>query len=451
MAKIAPFCAVRYNAKVVTLDEVVTPPYDVIDVQAQAALTQKNQYNMINLDLSKNIDSGSLTEERYALAKERFEAWQDGEILVRDIKPSFYLYYTDYALSGGRTFTRKGMICLVGLAEFSEGVVKPHEKTFRGVITDRLNLMDKCQANFSPIFSIYQDGAGEVMELLEGAKPEEPLCSVTDQDGCRHTIWAVNAPDTIGEICQFFKEKSLYIADGHHRYTTSLQLREIMMKRQGKVAANSPYNFTMMYLCSMEDPGLSVLPTHRLVRMPFLITLDKILDTMKNSFVVAEIFGGSREVLIAEVLARMDENRAETMFGFYHPGEDRCFLLTLKDGVMAETCSGKHPETLQKLDVVVLSELVVECVLGLDHEQCERDNLIDYYSDPDEALDVAVKASASGNKKTPLLFLMNSTPVGQVRKVADESLVMPHKSTYFYPKVLTGLVMNKIVPDESIG
>ena len=152
MAKIAPFCAIRYNSKVVTLDEVVTPPYDVIDVQAQAALTQKNQYSMINLDLSKNVDAGSMTEERYALAKERFDTWQAEKVLIRDEKPSLYLYYTDYNLGGGRTFTRKGMICLAGLTEFSEGVVKPHEQTFRGVITDRLNLMDKCQANFSPIF-----------------------------------------------------------------------------------------------------------------------------------------------------------------------------------------------------------------------------------------------------------------------------------------------------------
>ncbi len=451
MAKIAPFCAVRYNSNVVTLDEVVTPPYDVIDVQAQAALTQKNQYSMINLDLSKNVDAGSMTEERYALAKERFDTWQAEEVLIRDEKPSLYLYYTDYNLGGGRKFTRKGMICLAGLTEFSEGVVKPHEQTFRGVITDRLNLMDKCQANFSSIFSLYQDAEGEVIKLLEQAKPEEHLCSVTDQDGCRHTIWAVSAPETIEKIVEFLKEKNLYIADGHHRYTTSLQLREIIKQRQGEVASDSPYDFTMMYLCGMEDPGLSVLPTHRLVRTPLLTSLAEILDKMQSGFDIDEISGGSREVLLAEVLARMDENKDETMFGFYHPGEDRCFLLTLKDGVMAETCSGKHPEILQKLDVVVLSELVVECVLGLSHDQCEGEKLIDYFSDPDEALDVAVKESASGSGKTPLLFLMNSTPVEQVRKVADASHIMPHKSTYFYPKVLTGLLLNKIVADERIG
>jgi uncharacterized protein (DUF1015 family) len=343
------------------------------------------------------------------------------------------------------------MICLAGLSEFSEGVVKPHEQTFRGVITDRLNLLDTCQANFSPIFSLYQDGAGEVVRLLEMAKPEMPLCSVQDQDGCRHTIWAVSDPETIEKIVHFLQEKSLYIADGHHRYTTSLQLREIMKERLGEVPPDSPYDYTMMYLCGMEDPGLSVLPTHRLVRAPFAISAQEVLDKMKNGFDVVDIPGGSREFLIGEVLARMDENRKETMFGFYHPGEDRCFLLTLKDGAMEKTCAEKYPAILQKLDVVVLSELVVDGALGLSHDQCEADNLLEYFSDPDEALDVAVKESASAEGKTPLLFLMNSTPVEQVRKVADESLIMPHKSTYFYPKLLTGLVMNKIVADEHIG
>ena len=187
----------------------------------------------------------------------------------------------------------------------------------------------------------------------------------------------------------------------------------------------------------MEDEGLSVLPTHRLVRIPYITTVDEIVAKMRHYFTVMELGGGSREMLLEQVLARMDENKSETMLGFYHPAADRCFLLTLKPGVMAETCSGKQPAALQGLDVVVLSELLLECVLGLTHEVCERDNLISYYPDPDEALDAVVRVVSRTGSEAPVLFLMNPTLVSQVRRVADEGLVMPHKSTYFYPKLLS--------------
>ena len=175
------------------------------------------------------------------------------------------------------------------------------------------------------------------------------------------------------------------------------------------------------------------------------------LSEMKGSFDIEEIKEGAREFLIGEVLDRMDEHTSATMFGFYHPGEDRCFLLTLKAGAMEETCSGKQPKVLQDLDVVILSDLVVECLLGISHEQCEDEGLMSYFADPDAALDVAVKESTGDNNRDCVLFLMNATKVGQVKKIADKDLIMPHKSTYFYPKVLTGLLLNKIVPAEKLG
>jgi len=452
MAKIAPLRAVRYDQKKVTMEDVVTPPYDVIDLQAQNAFLQKNPYSMIKLDLSKNIDKDADGDKRYQNARNTFDEWLREGVLKRDSKASFYLYYTDYTLPSGKTFTRKGLICLVGVSEFSEGIVKPHEKFFRGVVSDRLKLIDTCQAQFSPIFSLYEDKRGEVIAKLEAVREPEPVCAATDQDGCRHTVWAVSDSAVICEVEKFFKDKSLYIADGHHRYNTALQLRDLRAERSGApVAADSPYDFTMMYLCAMEDPGLSVLPTHRLVHIPYDIELDSLLRRMEESFAVTEITAGSREILVEEVLARMDESRGATTFGFYHPGEDRCFLLTLKEGVMEAACSGKQPETLQDLDVVVLSEIIVHGILELPHERCEEENLIDYYSDPDEALDAAVKESAGGSERIPALFFMNPTKVVQVKNVADESLIMPHKSTYFYPKLLTGLVINQLVEEEKIG
>ncbi len=452
MARISPLRGLRYNqGKIVSMEEVVSPPYDVIDPQAQQALQQKNPYNMIHLDITKSLASEELTDERYERVKGIFEEWQKQEVLVREDKPTIYLYYTDYKLPSGQTLTRKGLISLTGLAEFSEGVVKPHEKTFSSVTSDRLRLLDTCQAQFSPIFSLYSDPEGSIINLLEEARTGQPLAEAKDHDGCFHRLWAVNDAGVIAQVCEMFAAKSLYIADGHHRYTTSLQLRSLMRERQGEVATDSPYDYTMMYLCGMEDEGLSVLPTHRLVQVPYLTTVDEIVTKMREYFEVDELSGGSREILLEQVLARMDENKSETMLGFYHPAADRCFLLTLKSGVMAETCSGKHPEALRDLDVVVLSELLLECVLGLTHERCEKENLISYYPDPDEALDAAVKGIAKSDNAAPVLFLMNPTLVSQVRRVADEGLVMPHKSTYFYPKLLSGLVINKIHAEEKVG
>ncbi len=452
MAKIAPFRGLRYNLeKIKHMEDVVTPPYDVIDEKAQVALLSKNPYNMIQLDLTKQAGD-QLSTERYEGAKAIFNRWQDENILCRDSEDSIYLYKINYSLSNGRNFTRKGLVALVGLAEFGEGIVKPHEKTFRGVTDDRLRLIDTCQAQFSQIFALYPDPDGAIMENLEKACPEEPLYNVEDQDGCRHMLWAVTDRETLDRTRNAFREKALYIADGHHRYTTALQLRELMGKRQGKVARDSPYNHIMMYLCPMEDAGLTVLPTHRLVHFPGTIDTAALVEKMQGYFDIEEIGGGSRETLIEQTLERMEEGRGgQILFGMYEPIADRSFLLKLQVDVMEKIFGVDMPAVLRELDVVVLSDLLIERVLGLGHEKCDNEGLISYYSDLDEALDAAVKEAVDPScLMSPVLFLMNNTTVEQVKQIADENLIMPHKSTYFYPKILTGLLVNKIVADEKV-
>lgn len=453
MAKIAPFRGLRYNPeKINRMEDVVTPPYDVIDEKSQVALLAKNPFNMIQLDLTKQAGKETAAD-RYDGAKKIFEQWQDDNVLIRETEPIMYLYNTTYSLANGRTFTRKGLVALVGLAEFDEGIVKPHEKTFRGVTDDRLRLIDTCQAQFSQIFSLYSDADGKIMTALETVCPNEPLYSVEDQDGCLHKLYPITDSQVIANVQAAFKDKSLYIADGHHRYTTALQLRELMTKRDGKVEEDSPYNHIMMYICPMEDPGLAVLPTHRLVHMPVDIDLEGLVVKMQDHFDVEEIKGGIRETLMEQVLERMhDRAQGQTAFGMYEPASDRCFLMTLKSGAMAKAVGIEQHAALQELDVVVLSDLIIEKLLGLCHDKCDNEGLVSFYSDLDEAMDVAVKEAAdSSANKSPLLFLMNHTRVDQVKNIADENLVMPHKSTYFYPKILTGLLINKIVAEEKIG
>ncbi len=462
MATVAPFKALRFNPqKIEHMEDIVTPPYDIIDEKTQAAFQARNPYSMIYLDISKSPGKGDESDERYSSARNYFTKWQEENILLRDELPTIYLYTIDYALPSGQRLIRKGLVALVELSEFSEGVVKPHEETFATVTADRLRLMDTCQAQFSQIFSLYADEGANIIATLEEGLPENPLCEVKDVDGGIHSIWPVEDKEILANVQKLFSEKSVYIADGHHRYSTSLQYRQMISEREGGISEQSPYNYTMMYLCPMEDPGLTVLPTHRLVSLPDdvipgLPSMEELVELMSSVFELEEITGGSREILVAEVLDRMDEKLAaakkdQIMFGLYHALEDRCFLLTLKVEALQTKSLAARPQALRELDVVVLSDLVIGDILGLDYERSEHDNLVRYFADPDEALDVAVKESIDKENFLPLLFLMNNTQVQQVKRVADENLIMPHKSTYFYPKILTGLLLNKYNPDEKIG
>ncbi len=455
MAVVAPFRGVRYNPeKIKQLEDVITPPYDVITEEAGAELLKKNPYSMMNLDLRNTSQDETDDDGRYQQASDRFSAWQEKQILIRDQQPAIYLYYIDYKLANGQQMTRRGIVGLVGLAEFSEGIVKPHEKTFSGVISDRLQLMEACQAQFSQIFSIYQDPEQVVITDLEKLRQPEPLMEAKDHNGNSHTLWQVTDKAAIARVHHFFADRSVYIADGHHRYTTALDCRRRALAKNPDLPADHPCNYIMMYLCAAEDPGLSVLPTHRLVKWPGTLNADQLQKKMRAGMRISEIKTGARETLIAEVLNRMDESEMDTgmpAFGVYHAGEDRAFLLRMQDGTVEKTQSlAEQAEVLKELDVVVLSELLIQDYLGLSHDQCVKEELVSYISDPDVALDAAVKQSVLQSSHTPLLFLLNSTRVDQVIRVADSGRIMPHKSTYFYPKIMTGLLINKLVGDEPV-
>lgn len=455
MALIAPFRGLRFNPdKITRLEEVVTPPYDVISEKDGAKFLEKNVYNMIQLDLRSNSHGAEEEDDaRYRKAKSLFDAWQEQEILIRDEEPCIYLYYIDYTHPTGRRMTRKGLISLVGLAEFSEGIVRPHEKTFDAVIVDRMRLTDECRAQFSQVFSIYNDSGNTVISTLEKSREPRPISSVRDHLGNTHTLWRVTDRQALDAVIRYFADQPVYIADGHHRYTTALGCRKNALSRNPDLPPESPFNFIMMYLCATEDEGLSVLPTHRLLEYPEALSADQVVDRLKQGLEVEEINGGSREVLMAEILAMMNESSMTStapVFGLYHAGEDRSFFLKLKNSIDAYPSLAGKPEVLRELDVVVLSELLFHELLGLDHTRIVREKLVSYYSDPDEAIDVAVKKSIGDNQRTPLLFLLNPTRVSQVTDVADSGEIMPHKSTYFYPKIVTGLLINKLVDGEKI-
>lgn len=449
MAYIRALKGVRFNSdKVGNLNDVVTPPYDVISEAAVQSFLNKNPYSMIQLDITKTPGGSSEDDSRYDKAAKLLNQWLDEKILIRDEQETIYLYETRYLHPSGKKLVRKGIVCLVQLSRFSEGIVKPHEETFKTVIKDRLKLTEHCKAQFSQVFSIFSDPENRVIENLERVKGEE-LAAVSDADGCIHSIFPVIDKDVIKTVRKVLESKSLYIADGHHRYTTALAYRDKMKEEDAGFSEDSAANYIMMYICPMEDHGLSVLPTHRLFNWPGSMDCSKLIENLSQGFDITEIVEGTREVLIEQVLSRMDEidqqdtDKSSSTFGVYHPGEDRCFLLTIMKDKVADLLTDAE-EVMKNLDVFILSELIIKKFFGLDSERCEQENLVRYYSDPDEALDTAVKESAVENKYTQLLFLMNPTRVFQVKNVADQNLIMPHKSTYFYPKIMTGLIFNKL-------
>ena len=455
MAFIAPFKGVFFNVKKVgSLDEVVTPPYDVINENAVGSYTAKNPYSMIRLDITKNPGGAIGPDARYQDVADLFHDWLDQDVLRRDRQPALYLYTVQYKHPSGKMLTRKGVVAQVGLSEFGEGVVKPHEETFDSVIQDRLRLLETTKAQFSQIFSLYSDEDNRVLTLLDAAKEQEPMGSIIDDDGCIHSLYRVTDGAVVMQVQEFFMDKSLYIADGHHRYTTALAYKRLQKERNADFSEKDPANHIMMYLCPMEDPGLSVFPTHRLLHWPGTLSIDALHKRLEPWFEMEEIKDGTREVLLAEVLDRMDEaehddpSKTVTTFGVYHPGEDRCFLLIMKPEAL-QLLKDK-PEQLQGLDVVILSDVIIHGALEVGHHRCEEENLVHYFSDPDEAMDVAVKECNKTDTMTPLLFVMNPTRVNQVKQVADEGLIMPHKSTYFYPKVMTGLLFNQLIDGEEV-
>jgi uncharacterized protein (DUF1015 family) len=442
MATIKAFRGVRYSPAAGKLEDLTTPPYDVIGKHAEAAYGSRSPYNIINLDITKD-PGGRLDreQERYARPARLLKTWLEDSILIRDRCEGLYPYDIEYTIGDSAALIRKGFIGLVKLEEFEAGIIKPHEQTFASVAEDRLELMKTCRANFSQVFSCYSDPGNRVIDMLAQHRGD-PVSVTTDSDNCVHSLYQVCNEDVLAAVCQEFVDKSLYIADGHHRYRTALTYRN--ESRVGNSSGDGPEAYIMMYLCPMEDRGLSILAPHRLLKYPGVLTAGDVLDRLHRFFSIEEIGGASRELLLAELLSRMKEDRnnqrAANIFGFYHPGEDRSFLLALRDGAAKKIEIRNN--CLRELDVVILSHLLIKKSLKLTAEAIEAGNLLTYHSDVHEALDVSVKICAANEAQTPLLFLINQTTIEQVKRVSDEGLFMPHKSTYFYPKIVSGMVIN---------
>lgn len=430
MATIIPFKGVRYNqAKAGVLDDVITPPYDVIDAAAQNRFYEKNQFNVIRLELGKTFPEDNETNNRYTRAAATFRDWLARGVLFHDEKPSLYLYEQEFTARGEKK-VRSGFIAGVQANDYSKGEVLPHEETLPKHKADRLNMMKTTLANFSPIFGLYADKEHRVEDLLNAARGgRQPDMEVTEDNGVINRLWVISDEATVESVVKAMADKKVFIADGHHRYETAVTFGQ-EMTAQGKPG----YNYLMVALVNLYNEGLVVFPTHRLVNNVKGLDVPKLLTDLHKDFEVEGLAAGTG---LDDFIARLEEKGASAhAFGLYTP-EKKFYLLTLKSEVILDQLPLENRSAAwRRLDVSILHTLILEDLLGIGSKQRADESNLTYVRDEDVAL------ASVDNGSAQLAFFMNATKVEEVTDIASGGEKMPQKSTFFYPKVVTGMVIN---------
>ncbi|HBA26419.1 MAG TPA: DUF1015 domain-containing protein [Nitrospinae bacterium] len=445
MAKIIPFKGILYNKeKIRDIKDVVAPPYDVISPAEQEELYKRHENNVVRLILGKESDSDTPDNNRYTKARDSFDSWQRDSILIKDAFPSIYVYSQEYHLGETEGFEKKrrlGFIALSKLEDFGEGKIHPHENTLAKPKEDRLKLMQHCNANFSSIFGLFSDPSKRIDSVLKDYMRHSPLYDMVDDAGMRHTLWAIRDNRAIKIITSVMSDKQIFIADGHHRYETAINYRNEMRGKLPNFSGEELYNYVMMYFTNTNSEGLSILPIHRLVSNLSDFDKKKIVEKAGEFFNIEKLsFNESDEKTVKQKLFSDIKERGEKehIFGMYL-GNDEYLLLTLKDEDVLDRLitNSRHP-SWKKLDVTILHTLLIEKVLRISEKNLAEQKNITYTISGDEAIK-DVKAG-----KYQIALFLNPTKIEEVKDVAAAGEKMPQKSTFFYPKLLTGLVMNKL-------
>jgi uncharacterized protein (DUF1015 family) len=448
MAEIAPFRGILYDTRRAPASAVLAPPYDVINAEGRAALAARHEHNCVRLILPEVESDGApgAAADKYEHAGALLRSWLAEGVLVRDDTPAIYRYHQVFTSAelGAAEVVRRGFIAAVRLHRFDEGIILPHERTLKGPKADRLALMKATGAHLSQIFTMYSDpdrATDRAFVEVEGTPPD--LDGTTD-DGTRHIVWRVTDRVTIDRIASILAPRQLYIADGHHRYETMLALREHLRARAGgALAERSTAQFGTLFLANMDDPGLVVLPTHRLIHSVVRFSVSSLLAAARHYFTVTTVLGGSRDPLALRTAVAEAAGQG-TSFGAVWPGSDDAAVFTLRVDTDLAAVGVTGHRSLLGLDVTILHGLVLEKLLGIDRAAQDAQSHIEYIKDTRQALE----RTAAGHGQ--ICFIMNPTPVDQVKAVSDAGEVMPQKSTFFYPKIASGVVINPVDPDETL-
>jgi uncharacterized protein (DUF1015 family) len=408
MAAIRPLRAIRYEpAAVGSLDRVVAPPYDVIDEEMREALVRKSPFNVVEVDLPRADNGG----DPYLHAQTIYEHWLQQGILVREREDSIWALTQSYTGPDGNGYTRHGFFARVRVEEYGPGRIRPHERTHPGPKEDRLNLTRATRANLSPIFSLFPDPEDTAWKTLEPHTSGEPFDETRDEDGTHNRIWRITDPETIASVSETLSDRELLIADGHHRYETARVYAE-------EVGGEGEHRYVLMFLCSLSDSGLTVFPTHRL------------LTNLKDSEVQVRLGAAIKEHFDIEPIEHSEleppRDLPGIVMGYMDSFHKQGYRLTLKPG--------DYPT----LDTRVLENVILRDTLGMTDDDIDHKHGLDYSKNTPDAIDAVLSGRADA------AFYMRGIPVEQIQSVAATGENMPPKSTYFYPKIPTGLVFNPL-------
>lgn len=440
MAEVKPFRGIHYDVKRVgDLTRVVAPPYDVISPEEQDTLLRRHPRNIVWIDFGKAKEGDGPGADKYTRAASMFREWQAEGTLVRDTLPALYYYEQEFTIPGKGTYVRKGFLGALKLSPFGEGVVFPHERTLAKPKADRLALMRVTDAHMSPIFGLYSDPEDAVLRSLRSAMTSAPDLAAVDDLGVKHRVWTVTQPKAILGAVEAMAAKGVFIADGHHRYETALAFRDEMRAKHGADPA-AAYEHVLMFLCNMDDEGIVILPTHRGIHSLPGFSPDDFLAKVRSRLPV-ETRDGSPEDAMRAVEAAGRDGKA---IG-WSAGDNRFHLVTFPDlHAFCDRHLPGFPPQLRTLDVVLLHGYLFEQLLEISPEAVTAGQCVKYYKDPSKATaDLASGAIQAA-------FFLNPVSVAEFRDVSLSGHVLPQKSTFFYPKIGTGLLIFPVAAGDRV-
>jgi uncharacterized protein (DUF1015 family) len=441
MAIIKPFRAIRYNQdKIGHINDVISQPYDRVRYGLQDEYYALSGYNVTRIIKGKEFDSDSETDNVYTRANDFLNQWLKDGILKREDKPAYYVYHQTFPLPSGKTIIRKAFICAFELSGFDEGIVLPHEKTHAGPKIERLNLTRATETYFGNIFMLYPDRENKIDTIFDQAiqRSADIEAKELHEKDVLHQVWVVTDPEVISQVnAEMASKTDLIIADGHHRYETALNYQEEMKSKHPDAAPNAGFNYRMAAMVSMSNPGLTILPTHRLIFDYQTLTSAQILTKAAEFFEIEQ--QGTRESLEDKL-----GNNGSQIGAMGFVSKEGFYYLTLKSPDAMGELAPDRAQAWRDLDVSILHKLLLGKIMQIDPKKIDNLENIKYLREPDIGYDEVKE------KDTSLLFILNSTRIDQVTACTDDGEKMPQKSTDFYPKIVTGFAMLPVQKDETL-
>jgi len=436
VAEIRPFCGVHYDQSLLSdWSSIICPPYDIITPQLQQELYLRSEHNFVRVEFGRDLPQDMVTDNKNTRSVATLEQWLKQGVLEIDEAPAIYLH-DQYFTYQGKEYKRRGIVARVRLEEWDKMVVRPHEGTIAESMRERLSLLWALQANTSPILALFEDRGQKISSLLAAQEQSKPIINLRSIDGEGHIVWAITEPEVVNIVSSSLAEQPLYIADGHHRYESALAYQRERRVYSPSASGDEAFNFVMMSLVDFSDPGLIILPPHRLVHGISKPTLNELTAKLKVFFEIEEL-----PLSMSGVWKQADDLLTETnevgliLFGLT---AERLFVLRLRDlTTISQMMPYFHSELYKRLDVSIVDHIILEKLLALSSDK-EKTTLAYSYDRLDAINRVLVQ-------EYQLALILSPVKAEVIKAIADVGDKMPRKSTYFYPKLPAGLLFNRLI------